>query len=331
MKNQEKQESTKQSKKSIRTIILCAVLLILVLLVVSLRNIVGQYYYAFILRSSETVSVAMANMDPLSYTTAEQDTLAPLESQWDSYRNSRLCDQVTTQAADGTTLAGRLYNNDSEVTVVVLHRYDGSSQEDFLYSDCFGDYNLLLPDARNHGESGGEACSFGALEQYDLVSWLDWVKDNLGEQRVILYGEDMGASTALMASENGLLPENVAFIVADSPYTSLKEIADYAMSKWYKIPKIMTHFMGTMSDQADNGFQVAEADALSHAQQGKTPALFLLGENNKYIPAEQTQALYDSWGGEKELFSCDSRNGLIYAEHSEEIRAILNQWMERYL
>jgi pimeloyl-ACP methyl ester carboxylesterase len=238
---------------------------------------------------------------------------------------------VTTQAQDVVTLAGRLYDNDSDTTVVVLHRYDGSSQEDFLYGTYFGDCNLLLTDARNHGESGGDACSFGALEQYDLVSWLEWIQNNLGQQKVILYGEDMGASTALLASEHGLLPDNVAFIVADSPYTSLADIADYAMSKWYKIPKALTHFMGRMSDQADNGFQVAEADALSGAAQGSCPVLFLLGEDNEYIPATETQALYNSWGGEKELFSCDSRNGLIYAEHVEEIQTILDQWMERYL
>ena len=321
-------ETRSSYKKTRRNIILGAVLLILVLLGLSFRSIVSQYYYAFILRSDETISAAMANMDPLYYSTAEQEVLAPLERQWDSYKNARLCDRVSTHAKDGVTLTGRLYDNSSETTVVVLHRYDGSSQDDFLYGPYFGDCNLLLPDARNHGESGGMACTFGALEQYDLVCWLAWIEESLGKQRVILYGEDMGASTALLASENGLLPDNVAFILADSPYTSLSDIADYAMAKWYKIPKCLTHFMGVMADREGNGFQVAQADVLSGAKQGSCRVLFLLGENNEYIPAQQTKALYEAWGGEKELFSCSSRNGLIYAEHTGEIQRLLDQWME---
>ncbi|MCD8143851.1 MAG: alpha/beta hydrolase [Oscillospiraceae bacterium] len=326
----QKQSNKDSFRKTRRVVWIFTAGLILVLMVVSVRNIVIDYYYAFVLRS-ETISTAMNNIDPLFYTTDEQELLAQLESQWDFYRNSRLRDKVSTQAQDGTALSGHYYDNDSDTTVIVLHRYDGSSEDDFLYAPYFEECNLLMPDARNHGESGGDASTFGALEQYDLVCWLDWLADYAGEQTVILYGEDMGAVTALLASENGLLSDHVAYIIADSPYSSLQDIAKYTMWKWYKIPNVMTSLLGRMTNNMDNGFTVADADVLDNADAGECPVLFLVGENNEYIPAEESLAVYEAWGGEKELILCDSRNGLIYGENTELIQEALNRWTEQYV
>lgn len=315
-------------QKTRRNVWIFAGVLILVLLGVSFRNIVINYYYAFVLRS-ESISAAMDSIDPLFYTTEEQAELHDLQEEWDSYKNSRLRDTVTAQAFDGVTLKGYYYDNGSDVTLLVLHGYDRSGADEFLYAPYFEDCNLLLPDARNHGGSGGDASTFGALEQQDVNTWLQWIEENLGEQTVIIYGEDLGASTALLASENGLLTDNVAFIVAESPYSSLAELADYTMSKWYKIPKVLTSFMGRYANSRGE-FNYTDADPLAGAANGSCPVLFLLGEKNEYIPAGETQALYEAWGGEKELCSYPSRNGLIYAENTEDIQSRLDAWMETY-
>ncbi len=329
MTPEQEAKSKASYKKTRRQVWIAAAVLILILLGVSFRNIVINYYYTFVLRS-ESISVAMENIDALAYTTGEKNELHDLQAQWDSYTASRLRDTVTAEAFDGAVLNGYYYDNGSDVTVLALHRYDGSGQDDFLYAPYFEDCNLLLPDARNHGNSGGDASTFGALERHDLNTWLQWIETNLGKQTVIIYGEDLGASTALLASETGLLTDNVAFIVAESPYTSLADLADYTLAKWYKIPKILTSFIGRYANSRGE-FNYAEADPLSGAASGSCPVLFLMGENNEYIPAQETQALYDAWGGEKELCSYPSRNGLIYAENTEAIQSVLDAWMDAYV
>jgi hypothetical protein len=326
---EQKAADMKEYKKTQKIVWIGAVVLIIILLVVSMRNIVGGYYYAFVLRS-ETITSAMEGIDAKVYTTAEEEELAELQSQWDSYHNSRLRDTVTTTASDGVTLGGYYYDNGSETTVIALRGYDQTADEDFLYAPYFEDCNLLLPDSRNHGISGGTASTFGVLEQNDLAAWLDWVEENLGQQNIVVYGEDVGAVTALMADENGLLEGRVSFVVAESPYTSLTDWAEYSMKQWFKIPKVVTKLMGYYSDLQED-FDYREADALAEASAGSVPVLFLVGKNNEFVPAEESTAVYDAWSGEKELCSYASRNGLIYAENTQEIQNVLDRWMETYL
>ena len=317
-----------RSRKTVRYIAITMTVIILVLIFISLRYIVESYYYAFVLRS-ETIETAMENIDALTWTTAEKEELYALQADWDSYRNARLRDTVTTEADDGVTLQGYYFDNGSDVTVIGLHKYDSSGEDDFLYAAYFADYNLLLPDARLHGSSGGEACSFGYLEAYDLACWLAWIEENFGEQTIILVGENMGATTALLADELGLLEEyDIAFLVADSPYSSLSEIARYTFWENYYIPTPLTRVIEAYADRQEAGFLVSDVDALAGADAGSIPVLFLIGTENEYVPAEQTQALAAAWGGETVIYTCDSRNGLLYAEHTEEIQAEIDALLE---
>jgi hypothetical protein len=326
---QKEEQSKKHYIKKRNSIWFWAVILIVALLAYSARNIVGTYYYAFVVRDGNITS-AMAGIDDTAYTSTEEAVKADLLSQWDSYSNSRLRDTVSTTAQDGVVLNGYYYDNGSDVTVVALHRYDGSGTDEFLYASYFEHYNLLLPDARDHGSSGGEVCTFGYLESQDVASWLDWIDETLGDQQVILYGEDLGAVSALMADDAGLLEGRVAFILAESPYTSLTDWAEYSMAHWFKIPKFMTKLMGVYADYK-GVMDYRQADALTQAGEGTTPVLFLVGEDNNYVPTEESLAVYEAWGGEKELLSLSGRNGLIYAKNTQEIQNTLDQWVATYL
>ena len=320
-----------RSKKTVRAIATTMTIIILVLIFISLKYIVESYYYAFVLRS-ETIETAMENIDALLYTTSEKEELYELQAGWDSYRNSRLRDTVTTEADDGVTLSGYYFDNGSDVTVIGLHKYDSSGDDDFLYAEYFSDCNLLLPDARLHGSSGGDACSFGYLEAYDLACWLEWIDETLGDQTVILIGEGMGAATALIADELGLLADyDIAFLVADSPYSSLSAIARYTFWECYYIPSPLTRVVEIYADHQDDGFLVEDVDALTGAAEGSIPVLFLIGTENEYVPAEQTQALAEAWGGETVTYTCDSRNGLIYAEHTDDIQAEIAALIDTYV
>src|SRR5215213_9934913 len=57
-------------------------------------------------------------------------------------------------------------------------------------------FDVLAYDSRAHGESGGEACSYGFHEKRDLGR----VIDRLDAAPVILLGHSMGAAVALQAA-----------------------------------------------------------------------------------------------------------------------------------
>src|SRR5699024_9442027 len=111
---------------------------------------------------------------------------------------------------------------------IIFHGYKGFARRDGLggYTLCkrLG-FNVLLPDQRSHGASGGHTITMGVKERYDCRAWAWWAARRFGpETPLFLMGVSMGASTVLMASSLNL-PGSVRGIIADCGYTSPREIA----------------------------------------------------------------------------------------------------------
>ena len=130
---------------------------------------------------------------------------------------------VHITAQDGTPLAARYYHHaDGAPLAIIFHGYRGYAERDGLggYTLCTAlGYNVLLPDQRAHGYSGGHTITMGVKERYDARDWTVWARSRFGpEVPIFLMGVSMGAATVLLAA--GLnLPDNVCGIVADCGYT----------------------------------------------------------------------------------------------------------------
>ena len=120
---------------------------------------------------------------------------------------------VHITAQDGTPLAARYYHhNDGAPLAIIFHGYRGYAVRDGLggYTLCTKlGYNVLLPDQRAHGYSGGHTITMGVKERYDARDWAVWARSHFGpEVPIFLMGVSMGAATVLLAA--GLnLPDNV--------------------------------------------------------------------------------------------------------------------------
>lgn len=290
-------------------------------------------YFASFVQRDASVSSAVANMTGLTPSVTEQEQLLSLQREWDLFTSSRLRDEVTAVAGDGTTLHGYLYDEDSDITVVVLPRFNQDGTADFLPGPWFHEAvgcNFLMPDPRAHGASGGDYFGFGYLEQNDLACWLDRAEEAMGNQTFIIWGEGTGANTALFAAASGLLPESVSFVVAESPYASLHELAYENIWKWYRVPAIpfLYPIEWKLAD-SDAGYTVQDADlgaALAGAET-QVPVLFLQSAGDEYILPEWTQAACDAYSGPKELISGGLTHGTVYPDRQDEIHALLSQWL----
>ena len=82
---------------------------------------------------------------------------------------------VHITAQDGTPLAARYYHhNDGAPLAIIFHGYRGYAVRDGLggYTLCTKlGYNVLLPDQRAHGYSGGHTITMGVKERYDARDW----------------------------------------------------------------------------------------------------------------------------------------------------------------
>ena len=83
-------------------------------------------------------------------------------------------------------------------------------------------YMVLLPDARAHGDSGGELATYGLKEADDIHEWVDWIETAEHPSCMFGLGESMGAAQLLQS-----LPKEPRFcaVVAESSFATFREVA----------------------------------------------------------------------------------------------------------
>ncbi|MBR5478985.1 MAG: alpha/beta fold hydrolase [Clostridia bacterium] len=203
-------------------------------------------------------------------------------------------EQVYTKSHDGLNLAARYYHvKDGAPLEIQFHGYRSSGLFDF----CGGTklairngHNVLVIDQRGHGLSEGKHLTFGALEKYDCISWINYAIERFGaDLKIFLLGASMGAATVLLAS--GLnLPPNVAGIIADSAYSSAEEIIKKvcedrklpAKISWPLVKKAAEVYMKCDLKDADVAFAVKSA---------RVPILLIHGETDGFVPCEMSEEI----------------------------------------
>ena len=223
------------------------------------------------------------------------------DGQFDPYRKKirdlyhklkdRPCESVSITSHDGLTLSGRYYHTrDGAPLDIAFHGYRSSCLTDFSGGSAMSigmGHNLLLVDQRAHGKSGGKTIAFGIQERHDCLRWTQYAVERFGpDVQIMLYGISMGAATVLMASSLEL-PENVKGIVADCPYSSVKDII-CRVGRKMGLPGWLTWPLVRIGAKVYGGFNIAVTDAVEAVKASKVPILIIHGEEDNFVPAEMS-------------------------------------------
>ena len=213
---------------------------------------------------------------------------------------------VQITADDGTLLAARYYHQkDGAPLAIIFHGYKGFARRDGMggYTLCkrLG-YNVLLPDQRSHGASGGHTITMGVKERYDCRAWAYWAQKHFGPTTpIFLMGVSMGASTVLLAS--GLdLPQSVRGIIADCGYTSPHDICRKVLAQSLpNVPVGPTYGVGRLGTLLFGRFDPEDADCRKAVAKTNIPILFIHGEADDFVPCSMSRENYDACASRKTL------------------------------
>lgn len=213
---------------------------------------------------------------------------------------------VQITADDGTLLAARYYHHaDGAPVAIIFHGYKGFARRDGMggYTLCkrLG-YNVLLPDQRSHGASGGQTITMGVKERYDCRAWAYWAQKHFGPQTpLFLMGVSMGASTVLLAS--GLdLPDTVRGIIADCGYTSPHDICCKVLADQKHHPPVAPVYgIGRLGTLLFGRFDPEDADCRQAVAKSHIPTLFIHGEADAFVPCSMSQENFDACAAPKRL------------------------------
>lgn len=128
-------------------------------------------------------------------------------------------------SSDGTPIAAWYVPAASGVgpggpTVVLVHGGQARKTDLLRYAPPFhAEYNLLLLDLRNAGQSGGEMSSSGLYEQGDLRAMIDWLERTKAPTWIAVMGVSNGAATAIAEARSD---PRIRALILDSMHASIE-------------------------------------------------------------------------------------------------------------
>lgn len=143
---------------------------------------------------------------------------------------------VSIMAGDGIVLKGwyATPDDDNGSAVILLHGVGDNREGVAGYARMFLDrgYRVLLPDARAHGESGGEITTYGIRESGDIHRWVDWLEQS-NPRCVYGFGESMGAALLLQSLR---LENRFCAVVVESPFSRFQSVAYERAASYVRMP-----------------------------------------------------------------------------------------------
>ena len=228
---------------------------------------------------------------------------------------------ITVTAKDGLHLIGRYYHfKDGAPVQILFHGYRSNGRREFSGNNRIAmslGFNVIVVDERAHGKSGGHTITFGIKERYDCLAWAEYAAERFGpDVPIVLSGVSMGAATVLMASSLPL-PNNVAAIIADCPYSSPAEIIQ-KVSRDVKLPPKLAYPFVVIGALIFGRFKLWETSAVEAVKHTRIPILLIHGDDDRFVPCEMSEKIYAACCGPVELVIFpDAGHALSYFTDTE--------------
>lgn len=210
----------------------------------------------------------------------------------EEYINSLSFEELSIKSPYGYILKGRIYPNDSNRYVIIVHGISMNIFGSLKYLPFFHKkgFNVVVFNLRNHGDSGGHNTTYGHFEKWDLRAVTDYLYKVYGNDiHVGLHGESMGGTIAML---NMAMDQRIEFGVVDSAFSDLPELLllKFKQDTGIESKKIIS-FLNVIV-KIRSGFTIEDVSPLQELPAISQPILFIHGDEDTYIPMKMTKAMY---------------------------------------
>jgi pimeloyl-ACP methyl ester carboxylesterase len=179
-------------------------------------------------------------------------------------------------------------------------------------------FDVVAYDSRAHGESEGEACTYGYYERVDLIRVLDKVSGP-----VVVMGTSLGAAVALQAAAED---NRIAAVVSVATFSDLRTVASERAPFFASKGNIES----ALRIAEDVGkFRVDEVSPVSAATRIGIPVLVIHGGDDKETPPSHSMRVHGALHGPKALIL------VPHAGHNNAINVdtwkAIDEWIEKWL
>ena len=244
-------------------------------------------------------------------------------------------EEVEITSRDGLKLRGRYYHMaDGAPLEIQFHGYKGNALRDFAGAWRIAreaGRNVLLVDQRCHGKSQGHTITFGVLERYDCLAWIQYANSRFGNPPILLSGVSMGAATVLMAT--GLdLPENVKAVIADCPFDAPSNIIKKVLEKDMGMPVKIVYPLIRFGGVVYGHFNLDADSPVASVRRSKVPILLIHGDDDRFVPYDMSRNIHAAAPDTVEFHTIPGAgHALNYATAPETYHNIVHNFTQKHL
>lgn len=214
-------------------------------------------------------------------------------------------------------------NSKNHQTVILVHGLGDNRYSNYPLAEFFlkKGYNVITYDQRSTNENEAQYTTFGYWEKYDLIDWINYVKEHAPEQNLGIWGASFGGATAGLALGYENIDENVNFLILDCPVSSMKWMVEKEIENMeIGIPVSYLTWCGNMVNKLKLGFTYEDADVSDSMKDVKTPVLIINSKQDSVTPYFMGKDIYQAIISEnKEIWTVDSsKHCEIWLDHNQE-------------
>jgi uncharacterized protein len=198
-------------------------------------------------------------------------------------------------ASDGTRLAGWYIPAAAPIgsagpTVILVHGHASNKNALLPLAEVLhADYNIVLFDLRNHGQSFGTQTTGGVLERLDLEAVVAWLAATHAPPQVAVLGSSMGGIAATSAVASGLPVQALILDSTPAGVASATEREIDEMGYPLALPASWAVMLGSLFR---TGVDVTAADPeVTIGNLGSVPVLILQGTADRFLDADAADRL----------------------------------------
>jgi len=183
-------------------------------------------------------------------------------------------------------------NEKTKGTIIVLHGI-ADRKESMAHQAASlleNNYSVILLDLRAHGESGGNYCTFGYYEKYDVSKVITAALSQFGDLEPIgIFGNSLGAAVSLQAME---IDKRITCGVVESSFANLREtVYDYMQRIMFVRIEWAADYALKRSEQIAQ-FEVDSVRPELSARNISAPVLVIHGGQDKNISIDYGKRIF---------------------------------------
>jgi uncharacterized protein len=201
--------------------------------------------------------------------------------------------ELTTK--DDIKLAAWYTPTQNGALVLVLHGYAGSRSAQMHSLFARHGFGVLSWDARAHGESQGEVCTFGYREsRFDVQAALEFVDSLADIEHIAAFGESMGAATLIQATADH---PQIEALIADSAFAAIEDMLARVVPSPLLQPGIKFFVENETQLEMDD---LRPVDVITRIS--PRPIFIIQGDSDQTVPPDSALRLFQASGEPKRLW-----------------------------